>query len=102
MEGEAPCPQGGTCPDYQRREASRRFSLMTTYFTADLHLGHANIIRYCDRPFADAGEMDAALLNNLNAVVRQEDTLYVLGDFCMGNDAAAYRRRIACRDVVLT
>lgn len=21
------------------------------YFTSDLHLGHANVIRHCDRPF---------------------------------------------------
>lgn len=26
---------------------------MATWFTADLHLGHRNIIDYCDRPFAD-------------------------------------------------
>ena len=26
---------------------------MTIWFTADLHLGHQNIIRYCDRPFDD-------------------------------------------------
>lgn len=27
---------------------------MTRWFTADLHFGHTNIIRYCERPFADA------------------------------------------------
>lgn len=25
---------------------------MSTWFSADLHLGHANIIEYCDRPYA--------------------------------------------------
>ena len=33
------------------------------YYTSDLHLGHANVIRHCDRPFADANEMDAALID---------------------------------------
>ena len=32
------------------------------YFTADLHLGHANIIKHCDRPFSSVGEMDEHLI----------------------------------------
>ena len=34
------------------------------FFTADLHFGHANIIRHCARPFASVEDMDAALLAN--------------------------------------
>lgn len=51
------------------------------YYTSDLHLGHANVIRHCDRPFADADEMDAALINNWNAKVHRNDTVYIVGDF---------------------
>ena len=32
------------------------------YYTADLHFGHANVIRHCDRPFSDA---DALVLSQL-------------------------------------
>ena len=53
------------------------------YFTADLHLGHANIIKLCGRPFASAEEMDAALTDNWNAVVGPRDEVYILGDFTM-------------------
>ena len=54
------------------------------YLTADTHWGHANIIRFCNRPFKDVNEMDAALINNWNAVVKPEDTVFHLGDFCWG------------------
>ena len=53
---------------------------MSTFFTADLHFGHANIIRYCGRPFADADEMDAEIIKRCNKVVTPNDTLYILGD----------------------
>ena len=33
------------------------------FFTADLHFGHANIIRHCARPFADVEEMDLSLIH---------------------------------------
>lgn len=57
---------------------------MTTWFTADLHLGHANIIGYSNRPFADVDAMDEALVERWNARVRPDDTVWVLGDVAMG------------------
>lgn len=50
------------------------------YFTADTHFGHANIIKFCDRPFADVDEMDRILVQNWNSRVRSNDTIYILGD----------------------
>jgi len=54
---------------------------MPTFFTADPHFGHINIIEYCHRPFANVQEMDEALIKNWNNVVGQYDTVYILGDF---------------------
>lgn len=54
---------------------------MTTFLTADHHFGHKNVIRFCNRPFANAAEMDQALIDNWNAVVRPRDVVYHLGDF---------------------
>lgn len=51
-----------------------------TFFTSDLHYGHANIIKYCDRPFESLTDMNAAIINNWNSVVKPEDTVYILGD----------------------
>lgn len=47
-----------------------------------LHLGHADIIRYCNRPFSTVEEMDQAILERLNASVKTNDILHFLGDFC--------------------
>ena len=72
-----------------------------TWFTSDFHLGHFNIIRYCNRPFADTREMNAAILERLNTLVKPDDVLYFLGDFCMGGPKAVafYRDQIACKTI---
>ena len=76
---------------------------MTRWFTADLHLGHANIIKHCERPWEDVQQMDDALIANVNASVAPSDELWVLGDFSMRplDEVRAYRERIECRNVYL-
>jgi calcineurin-like phosphoesterase family protein len=69
------------------------------FLIADLHLGHANIIRYCSRPFlfADVAEMDRVLIGNWNSVISPGTPAYHLGDLRFGNDArpaGEYRREL--------
>lgn len=52
------------------------------YFTSDLHLNHKNILKYEERPYNDVLEMNTDYIQKWNAKVSQEDTVYVLGDFC--------------------
>ena len=75
--------------------------MSNTWFTSDFHLGHYNIIRLCNRPFASTAEMDAAILSNLNGKVAENDQLYFLGDFCKGSATYAqrYRERIVCKNI---
>ena len=66
------------------------------YFIADPHFGHANIIRHCNRPFANVQAMDYALLTNWFRPWPDDD-LYILGDlmyYC--KDPQWYLERIHC------
>jgi len=54
---------------------------MTTFFTADTHFGHANIIKLCDRPFTSIDDMDYTIIESWNSVVRPNDVVWHLGDF---------------------
>ena len=56
-----------------------------TYFTADEHYGHKNVIDLCNRPFASLAEMEEVLVANNNAIVQPEDVVYHLGDFSFYN-----------------
>ena len=58
------------------------------FFTADFHLSHKNILKYCNRPFTNVEEMNATVLNNLEHKVKQGDTLYFLGDLSFKKDTA--------------
>lgn len=46
-------------------------------------------------------KMDQLILDRINQVVKQEDDLYFLGDFCVGDAARVekYLRRIICRNI---
>lgn len=62
---------------------------MTIWFTGDHHFNHANIIKYANRPFSDVNHMDAEMINRWNCVVDSSDTVYHLGDFCLGGSQVA-------------
>jgi calcineurin-like phosphoesterase family protein len=66
------------------------------WFTADTHLGHANIIRHCARPWQTVAEMDAELIARWNAFVGRDDEVWHLGDFAYRSAKAPadYLRRL--------
>lgn len=58
---------------------------MKTYFIADTHFNHSNIIKYCDRPFTGVQDMNTAIIEEWNNVVKKDDIVYHLGDFAFAN-----------------
>lgn len=84
---------------------------MNVFYTSDLHLGHANIIAYANRPWLKEGDlvdwtgegkphwvsnairearaerMTYSLIGEINMRCKEEDTLISFGDFCCyGNE----------------
>lgn len=58
---------------------------MKSYFSADFHLLHQNIIKYDNRPFKSIQLMDTAIIGNCMDLFRTGDEFYFLGDFALGN-----------------
>ena len=63
------------------------FNAEHTFFTSDTHFNHANIIKFCNRPFKDVEQMNESMIANWNRVVGMDDTVFHLGDFCLGGAA---------------
>ncbi len=71
---------------------------MSTYFSADWHLDHANIIKYDGRPFKTVEQMNEAILLGAAQTLKRGDNFYFLGDFSLNKNAHSseeHMRRLA-------
>ena len=70
------------------------------FVISDTHFGETNIIKYFNRPFASAQEMDETIQKRWNEAVRPQDVVIHCGDFCDGKGKHAltniikYRRQL--------
>ena len=73
------------------------------YYTSDLHLGHANVIEMCRRPFSSVEEMDEAIIEAYNKKVHANDTVYFMGDLMFRNTCAPeeYLRRLKGKKILV-
>ena len=60
---------------------------MTDFITADLHIGHKNILTFCQetRPYESVDGMNSAMVTEWNSKVAPDDRVYILGDVIMGS-----------------
>ena len=65
------------------------------FLTSDTHFNHNKDFVYAARGFKTIEEMNKAIIENWNAVVTDEDTVYLLGDVIMGEDLQAGLRLIS-------
>jgi len=54
------------------------------YFTSDFHFHHNKDFIYKSRGYPSVEEMNQDLINKYNSLVTDEDTVYILGDLCLG------------------
>lgn len=75
---------------------------MAIWFTSDTHFQHANIIKYCNRPFENVTEMNEHLVTRWNDRVHDGDIVVHVGDVGMGNyvDAEPFLSRLRGRKVL--
>ena len=59
-------------------------SKQNIFFTSDTHFGHARIMAFAGRPFADVHEMDEYMIKKWNERVQPNDYIFHLGDFAWG------------------
>ena len=74
------------------------------YYTADPHYAHEGVLEFCNRPFATVKDHDDCLVDEVNEIVKPEDELFILGDFCWSNGyrkPGHFLQRIKCRTVHL-
>lgn len=66
------------------------------WFTSDLHLSHQAEFLWQPRGFANQKEMNEAIVENWNSVVKPEDEVYNLGDMALTDpeDALKYLKQL--------
>lgn len=71
------------------------------FFSADCHFDHANIIKYCNRPFNTVEKMNNTIVTQWNKKVKQDDLVYHVGDFAYkGQNSAKYWQKRLNGDIV--
>ena len=72
------------------------------YFTSDTHFNHDQKFIYESRGYKNRYEHNDALITKINEVVRPQDTLFHLGDFCLNItqlEFDAILNRINCQNI---
>ena len=84
---------------------------MTVFYFSDTHFAHKNIVKGCSswpdtskcRDFKTLADHNKALVDNINAMIMPQDTLYHLGDWSFGgvDNIKHFRDMIDCKNIHL-
>lgn len=76
---------------------------MKTFFIADWHYDHKNIIAYDDRPFPSVREMNESLVTRWNEAVGRDDFVYALGDmfWCKTSEAISVLKSLNGQKILI-
>jgi calcineurin-like phosphoesterase family protein len=87
--------------------SERKCLMSNLFYISDLHFGHANILTFkrADgtplRDFTDLEHMHSVMEERWNAVVRERDTVYVLGDVAIARRGLQMLSRLRGRKVLI-
>jgi calcineurin-like phosphoesterase family protein len=74
------------------------------WFTSDLHLAHANILKHMplrEEVFGDLRTMEDCFIDTINGLVKKDDTLVMAGDFCWkASMVGHFRQRLNVREIM--
>lgn len=73
------------------------------YYISDWHYGHNNCIAFDNRPFVSCEQMNAELIRRWNDVVKNGDSVYVIGDmfWCKGEEAVSVLKQLNGRKILI-
>lgn len=81
------------------------------FYTSDTHYNHTNMCRGVSkwpdpndtRDFQSLGQMNSAIVNSINSIVKEDDILFHLGDWSFGGyeSITEFRNLIACKNIHL-
>lgn len=69
------------------------------FYIADIHFGHAGVLKMSNRPFNTIEEHDAFLIKVWNETITDLDDIYIIGDFAYRNkqNVESYLKRLRGR-----
>ncbi|WEG18596.1 metallophosphoesterase [Alkalihalophilus pseudofirmus] len=78
-------------------------SFQNVWVVSDTHFNHSRIIDFSSRPFVNTEEMDEALIENWNKVVKPNDLIFHLGDvfFCNAQRMKEISDRLNGRKILI-
>lgn len=69
---------------FQENIFLKRNNFMSIYLTSDWHINHDKEFIYEKRGFSNVNEMNDKIIENYNSIITNQDTVYMLGDLCLG------------------